>query len=187
MANLRRAQFTNDTLGFLPDGRRISETRSPDSPGPRVRMRLIGGNAAAPAEGLDPLTIRANYFQGSDPSQWHTNVLTFGRVQYAGVYSGVDVSYYATQGQLEYDFTVAPGSDPTQIRLAFSGADSVALDAAGDLVLQAGDAQIVQQKPLLYQELNGARQEVAGQFVLDPTPGSDPSLNWWRRWTSPGA
>jgi hypothetical protein len=131
-------------------------------------MQLVGANPAAPAAGLEPLVTRVNYFLGSDPSGWHTNVPTFGRVRYAGVYAGIDVSYYATQGQLEYDFTVAPGADPAQIRLAFSGADGAALDAAGDLVLQAGGTQVVQHAPSAYQDVGGIRQPVASRFALGP-------------------
>jgi hypothetical protein len=71
-----------------------------------------------------------------------------------------------TTHQLEYDFMVAPGADPNQIRLSFSGADSVTLDAAGNLILQVGDTQLRQQKPIIYQEVNGTRQQVQGEFRI---------------------
>ena len=40
-------------------------------------------------------------------------------MQYAGVYPGIDLVYYGNQHQLEYDFDVAPGADPTAITLSF--------------------------------------------------------------------
>jgi hypothetical protein len=39
-------------------------------------------------------------------------------VRYREVYSGIDLVYYGTEGQLEYDFVVEPGADPNQIALA---------------------------------------------------------------------
>jgi hypothetical protein len=36
---------------------------------------------------------------------------------------------------LEYDFELAPGADPAQIRLAVNGPRDVHLDASGDLVI----------------------------------------------------
>jgi hypothetical protein len=144
-----------------------------------VRMHILGGDANAPATGLDPLITKVNYFLGNDPNHWHTNVPTFGKVHYDDIYPGIDLVYYSTQNSefriqnseskqsaLEYDFIVAPGADPNQIRLSFSGADSVTLDADGNLVLQVGDAQIRQQKPYIYQDINGARQQVQGEFRI---------------------
>jgi hypothetical protein len=72
-----------------------------------------------------------------------------------------------TTHPLEYDFIVAPGADPRQIRLYFAGADSVAIEADGDLVIRAGETELRQQKPYLYQEVNGARQQVAGEFRIE--------------------
>ena len=44
---------------------------------------------------------------------------SYAKVKYAGVYPGVDVVYYGNQGgQLEYEFVVAPGADPSCILLA---------------------------------------------------------------------
>ena len=51
------------------------------------------------------------------------------------MYPGVDLVYYGNERQLEYDFVVEPGAEPRAITLAFEGVGSVAVNAAGDLVL----------------------------------------------------
>src|SRR5262249_36508143 len=131
---------------IAPDGRRLDAPAPSAAPVPTVHMQIVGANPAATVAGVDPLVTKGNYFLGNDPNHWHTNVPTFGRVEYHDVYPGIDLAYYSSQhsvvssqhsgGQLEYDFIVAPGADPTQIRLSFAGADNVAIDPAGDLVMQ---------------------------------------------------
>ena len=96
------------------------------------------------------------------------DVPNFAQVEEPGVYPGVNLVYYGNQQQLEYDFTVAPGADASVIRLAFSGAESMALDAQGDLVLHTAAGDVVEHAPVLYQEIGGARQAVAGHYVLEP-------------------
>ena len=108
----------------------------------------------------------SNYLTGNDPSQWHTNVSDFARVKLQGVYPGVDLIYHGNQGQLEYDFTVAPGADPGTIRLAFQGADSTTLNAQGDLVLHTAAGDVVEHAPVLYQEIGGMRQSVSGRYLI---------------------
>jgi len=97
-----------------------------------VRMKLVGANPQPRISGQDELPGKSNYFLGNDPQQWRTNVPTYRKVKYEGVYPGVDVVYYGNQRQLEYDFVVAPGADPKAIRLKFSGAKGMRLDAQGD-------------------------------------------------------
>jgi len=117
-----------------------------------MRMRLVGGNTKGRVVGLDELPGRSNYFIGSDPKKWRTNVPSYARVKYESVYPGVDLLYYGNQRQLEYDFVVAPGADPNQIKLSFSGADGLRVDAAsGDLVLMAGNDEVRLRKPAVYQ------------------------------------
>src|SRR5262249_34003575 len=102
----------------------------------------------------------------TDPSQWHTDIATYGRVEYADVYPGIDLVYYGNQRQLEYDFVVHPGADPNTIALNFAGADRVAIDGQGDLVLYQGGAEVHQHQPFLSQDIAGVRHEVAGGYVL---------------------
>src|SRR5439155_14653642 len=56
--------------------------------------------------------------------------------------------------------------DPGVIRLSFDGADSLSLDADGNLVLATPLGDVVQQAPLVYQTVDGSREPVSGKFVL---------------------
>ncbi|HYW72618.1 MAG TPA: SBBP repeat-containing protein, partial [Pyrinomonadaceae bacterium] len=130
-----------------------------------LRMEFTGANVSTVA-GVDPMPGVVNYLKGNDPSQWKTNIRTFEKVQYQGLYPGIDLIYYGQGRQLEYDFVVAPGADAGQIALSFAGADSVAIDAAGDLLIKAGRQVLKHQKPHAYQEVNGGRREVSSNYQL---------------------
>jgi uncharacterized repeat protein (TIGR01451 family) len=114
-----------------------------------IRMRLDGTSSAANVVGTSPLSGKSNYFIGNDPSKWRQNIPQFGRVEYQAIYPGVDLVYYGNQGQLEYDFRVAPNADPGKIALSFSGA-STKIDA-GDLVLSTANGDIRFHAPRVYQ------------------------------------
>jgi uncharacterized protein (TIGR03437 family) len=131
-----------------------------------LRMRLAGANPSPRAEGVDALPGKSNYIVGSDPRRWRTNVANFARVRYREVYPGVDLIYYGADRRLEYDFIVAPGADPASIRLKFSGASSLAVDASGDLVLRTAGGEIRMRKPVIYQEANGGRTTVEGRYSI---------------------
>ena len=130
-----------------------------------LRMTLLGAKSGAVAVGQVPLPGKVNYYSGSDPKQWQQDVPTVARVRYSQVYRGVDLVYYGNQGQLEYDFVVAPGADPADIRLAFDGAVPK-LDVQGDIVLRQGDAEVRLRKPIVYQDAAGVREPVAGRFAI---------------------
>ncbi len=132
-----------------------------------LRMSLDGANPDPQVEGQELQAGVSNYLIGNDPSQWHTSVPNYGRVAYHDVYPGIDMIYYGKQRQLEYDFTVDPGADPGAIRLRFEGADSMSLDSDGNLILHTSTGEVVEQAPILYQDVNGERKAVAGNYVLD--------------------
>jgi hypothetical protein len=149
-----------------------------------LRMSLVGGNPAAAVEGLGVQAGVSNYLLGSDPSAWHTNVPRYGQVAYRQAYAGIDVIYHGDgQQQLEYDFTVAPGTDPGRIGLRFEGQQGLALDGQGDLVLHTAAGDVVEHAPDAYQDGAGGRVPVAAAYALrgDGTVGFslgayDPSL-----------
>ncbi len=152
--------------GESPSENPQSAIRNPHSA--VIRLQLVGANSAPQIAGMEEFPGKANYFRGSDPARWRTNVPTYGKVRYREVYPGIDLVFYGNQRQLEHDFIVAPGADPQAIRLTLDGADSVAIDPQGDLVLLAGDQELRLRKPYIYQEVNGCRHEIPGGYTLIP-------------------
>ncbi|MGO9862510.1 MAG: SBBP repeat-containing protein [Terriglobales bacterium] len=117
-----------------------------------IRMKLDGANGSARVSGASPLPGKSNYFIGNDPSKWQSGIPQFSRVEYQSVYPGVDLVYYGNQGQLEYDFRVAPAADPSQIALSFEGASAhIVPGDSGDLILSTGNGDVRFHAPRIYQ------------------------------------
>jgi len=159
---------------FLTSGEAVLSLR-PDEKhdaGAVLWMRLLGAKKHLPVHGRDELAGKTNYFIGRDPSKWHTNVPTYGKVEYRDVYPGVDLVYYGNQGQLEYDFVLTPGADPNSIAIQFDGA-AAEIDSTGDLAVRTGGVSVRFRRPVAYQltpntERNGGKKKrfVGSRFVL---------------------
>jgi hypothetical protein len=174
----KRVQFTSRGAGynlFLTSNeavmslRQTSTTKNPARPfstNSILRMKLLGANEDARVAGDEQLNGTINYFNGNDPAKWRTNVPTFARVKYTEVYRGVDMVYYGNQRQLEYDFIVAPHANPNVIKLKFDGVRKLSVDANGNLILETPGGAIHQNKPVVYQIVNGVQREVAGNYVV---------------------
>jgi len=103
---------------------------------------------------------------GNDQRKWHTNINQYSKVEYKQVYPGIDMVYYGNQGQLEYDFVVAPGANPGHIRMNFQGVKSLELDKQGNLVLNLEGGRLSFKAPTLYQKTGDTREPVQGRFVI---------------------
>jgi len=152
-------------FGLQPELRPLAQSVEFEPAGV-VRMRLAGATGKAEPIGEEPLPGTANYFISSDPAKWRTNIPTYAKVRYTGIYHGIDLVYYGDQRQLEYDFVVASGADPRSVRLQFSGARELHLAASGDVVVTTANGLLTLHKPLAYQIVNGHRLPVAGNFAL---------------------
>jgi Beta-propeller repeat len=139
-----------------------------------LRMSLLGARPGLRGAGVAPLPGKYNYYRGLDPKNWSTHVETYAKVKYTSIYPGIDLLYYGNQQRLEYDFVVAPGSNPKQIELAFDGADHARIDpSSGDLVLDSGDGEVRFQKPSIYQvtgdssAAGASKHFVEGNYILE--------------------
>lgn len=133
-----------------------------------IRIRAEHSAPVVPA-GEDLLPGVANYFRGDDPAKWVRRVPTFARVRLAAVYPGIDLVYYGTNRQLEYDFIVQPYADPAQIALVIAGTSGMELTPEGDLLLAAGPVELRWHAPIAYQLVNGARVPVTAQYEVKGT------------------
>ena len=131
-----------------------------------LSMELVHSNPRTEIKGTDQLPGKSNYFIGNDPAQWHRDIPQFARVRYADVYPGIDLIYYGNQGRLEYDFEVAPGSDPHLVQVRFHGAKPLRIAANGDLLIKVSGGEVRLEAPRAYQKIAGQDRPVSGRFEL---------------------
>jgi len=138
-------------------------------PSGTLSMRLASSNPRPAIEGLDLLPSWSSYLIGNRPERWQPHVRHYRRVRYRGVYPGIDLIYYGKGRQLEHDFVVAPGADPSGIRMRFEGAGRISLGADGSLTLDVGGSEVRFSRPVAYQVSGGnsspEREPVASAYV----------------------
>ena len=133
-----------------------------------VRMTPVGMNQKAAIVPGELQAGKVNYFLGKDPQKWRTEIPTYQAVVYREAYPGIDLKFYGTGRQLEYDIIVRPGADFRQVRFQYSGVKSLRITPAGDLALKLPKGGVlVQKKPLVYQEIAGQRVALEGKFTID--------------------
>jgi hypothetical protein len=132
-----------------------------------LRLQIHGANPSTKVTGDSMLAGHTNYLIGRDSSKWVKDIPQYARVNYQDVYPGVDLTFYGHQRQLEFDFIVKAGAEPSAIALNVEGTRKIHVDNSGDLVLssEAGDLRL--HKPVAYQTLGGSRQPVDAQFVIN--------------------
>lgn len=137
-------------------------------PSTLVRLSLVNTETKRRPRAERPQNSVSNYFVGNDPSKWHRNVANYAAVRYEQSYPGVDWVIYGNSRDLEYDFVVAPHANPKAIRLRIDGADGLAVDHNGDLLVHAGKQTLRQLKPVIYQTaVDGKRVDIQGHYVIE--------------------
>lgn len=175
IANASTATTTSDVsvANQQPD-------REPDSiETTLIKASFVGCNANPKLTGSDALAYRCNYFLGNDPAKWRTDVPNYTSVTYQDVYPSIDLRYYGDGRNMEYDFIVPPNVDYTQIQIQYSGATSLAVNNAGDLVVTTAWGSVTERAPLVYQHVGATRTyvrcayQLTGELTFGFTLGSE--------------
>jgi hypothetical protein len=128
-----------------------------------VKLTFPGARASAQFHGESQQSVSTNYFM----EQKRLSVPAFSRLRESEVYRGIDVIYYGNGREMEYDFEIAPGSDPSQIRMRFEGADAVRLNDAGEIILTLGGGEVTQRAPVVYQKrASGEVATIAARYQM---------------------
>jgi hypothetical protein len=142
--------------------------RLPQKQGSRhwVGIHFEGGRDGIRGVPQTLLPSRVHRLHGNDPKEWHTGISVHARVAFSEVYPGIDAVFHGKDRQLEFDFQVAPGADPSLVRLRFEGADSLELAADGGIRVETPAGPLVQRPPIAYQDGPGGREFVRVEHRL---------------------
>ncbi|MFC1476147.1 SBBP repeat-containing protein [Candidatus Zixiibacteriota bacterium] len=131
-----------------------------------IKATFVGANPNPEVVGEELMEYKCNYFIGNDPAEWHTAVPNYRAVCLKEVYSGIDLRYYGSGKQLEYDFIVSPGADPAQIRMEYDGVNSISVNDNGELVVETNWTTVTEQQPKIYQVIDGEHKRIEGRYEL---------------------
>ncbi len=127
-----------------------------------VGMRFEGAGDGAKVVGRDQTRLLSDYM--TSPGNGVKGVHSFREVVQTSITQGVDVRSYIEKGQPRYDVIIGAGVDPSTVRMAFQGVDSLAVNESAELVVSAGGASITQKGLIAYQIVNGKRSPVVVRF-----------------------
>ena len=128
-------------------------------------MRLLG-TPNAPPLGNDPEDDPGKSTLGRDPRNWFADVPAYQKVQYADIYPGIDLSFYADQQRLESVFVVQPGADASAIRFVFEGSEGMSFSDDGILVHDLEGGHFVMGQPRMFQVIDDIARPVSADFTL---------------------
>ncbi len=168
----QNAQDEGTPLPSMESENAINQSDDPD--GWAIHWELIGANEVDPvAQGELPGTVNI-YGSGEE----RTNLTTYSEVRYEEVYEGIDLTMESVNRGVKYTLEVAPGSDPSVIRMTYRGAESIQKNGAGNgLIITTGLGDIEENELYVYQLDEEGNHSQINAWYSDIRPGSG-ELSW---------
>lgn len=135
------------------------------SSGVNLSLDFLGANPDVSVGAEDRAAGTVSYLRAGSSSS-RTGLSTFGGVVYQELWPGVDMAVNGRDGVLKYEFRMKPGTRVDDIRLAYRGADGLAVDEAGGLTVATAIGALRDSPPVSYQVIDGVRVPVQSRYVL---------------------
>lgn len=145
---------------------RLSMTLRMEPADVRLGLRFVGAAGDTLVEGIDRSPARINYLRGADRGAWQTGLAAHHEVAYRDLWPGIDLRVRGEDGQLKYEFHVAPGASPHQIVLAYEGARGLRVADDGSLAVRTPAGTLRDAAPVTYQQLGDERVAVDSAYTV---------------------
>jgi hypothetical protein len=159
----------SSTAGFVARDSRMFVRFSAGTVVIRANDASIGltfpGAVSVVPEGVRQLPGKANFLNGGT-NEWKTEVPIYDTIAYRKLYPGIDLLFESQHGFLKSEFVVAPGASPESIRLRYSESAKAMIAADGSLELSTSSGILREAAPDLYQQKNGTRTAIRGNYVV---------------------
>lgn len=112
-----------------------------------------------------PAVTLYNYYLGKDESKWSAGARAFQKIILQNVYPQIDFEIVGEDGGVKTAFVVKQGANPSNIKLAYRGANQLSL-VSGDLTIQHSLGQIKELKPISFIINGDKNQPVESAYLL---------------------
>ncbi|MFM7765120.1 MAG: hypothetical protein ACKO6I_05610, partial [Sphingomonadales bacterium] len=117
-----------------------------------IKVRFLGCNTSekVTTEQSGEAPYYENYFLCNNPAQWRTEVYPVNRIKLKNVYPGIDFIVYSRGEEIEFDWLLNPGADPSRIKLEMQGQNQMSL-VENAAVCETSVGNFTLKKPLAFQ------------------------------------
>lgn len=129
----------------------------------RMDVRLLNANTNAEVIKADKSEYYEMYYKeytGNDGIRAEA----FEKITYVDVYPNIDWVFYAANGELKHEFIIKAGGNANDIKIQYSGATALMLNADGSLTATTPMGTITENAPYCY---TAEGMEVASSFLLN--------------------
>lgn len=127
---------------------------------------FIGANNLPVISAKNKYYDYVNYFVGSNKDKWTKQVSHYQSILVSNLYNGVDALFDGGNQSIKYNFIVHPHTDVNLIKLQYNGVENIKLKN-GALYVSTSVSESIEQKPFVYQIIEGDTIEIASKFVLE--------------------
>lgn len=107
------------------------------------------------------------YTYGPEENEGKTTVAhAFRKIIYKDLYPGIDVEYVfpADSSGMKYSLILHPGADPSAVKMKYTHAETLSLDARGDLLVKSAFGKFVDHAPVTF--YSGTHEVINSSFTL---------------------
>jgi gliding motility-associated-like protein len=131
-----------------------------------VNMEWVGANTNATLVSENQTTEYWNYEDPMDPNRSINYAHGFRKLTYKNLYPGIDVEYvFHPERGVKYTILAQPGADLSLVKMKYSGATEMTLDASGNLVITTPHGRIKDHAPFTF--YTNERTAINSSFTLN--------------------
>ncbi|MCP4219172.1 MAG: hypothetical protein GY765_31340 [bacterium] len=127
------------------------------------RLMFVNANKKPEMVAVEANKLKVNFFKGNDKSKW-SSAPTSQAVLYKNLYKNIDLKVYGIEKEIEYDWIVKKGADPSTIRFRYDSVKSTRIDKEGNLLIGTRFGDLVHKRPVSYQQIDNKRIPVDVAF-----------------------
>ena len=134
--------------------------------GVALELSFTNANPNLTPEGVSQQPGYHHYFRGNDSAKWRNSIPHYKELRYAAVWEGVNLEFAASEDGLKMNWLLDKPLHASSIQLHWAGADSLEVDATGNLLVHHALGTLTDLAPIAYQVINGIKIPVACAYQL---------------------
>jgi len=164
----------NANINFLKSGLSFGFSRASEKNIPGVKdeyerfvwnLNFKNANSAVEVSAEGQQESHNNYLVG-DPSRYRTNVPDYKLLRYKNLYNNIDLKYYSTGQNLEYDYIIHPYGNIADIALGADGIEKLSVNRKNELEIKTAWGTLIEKIPESYQLVNGKKTPVKVSYLI---------------------